>query len=146
MIQSAAARAADGKPKVRPKLWAPLYTSRALAEGRCLPCVYAILPGNPQRAYAAIRGGEIRALVGEGAGAERLVALDFERPSLNFIDATPPYAEVVGCYFYLGQSVFWRQQGIGIAAKFRSGDEFKIRVKKLTALAFLSPDFLGRWI
>ena len=99
-------------------------------------------PGKSQDVYTTM-WGKIRVLVGEGAGAERVVAMDFERSSVNAPDATSPYAEVGGRYFHLGKSVYRRSQGLGLASQYGSGDEFKIRVKKLTALEFHPPRVFG---
>ena len=89
---------------------------------------------------------QIRVLAGEGAGAERLVAMDFERSPINALDATFPYAAVDGCYFYLGQAVYRRAQAIGLASKFGSDGESKMRVEKLSALAPPPPRVCGRGV
>ena len=65
MLQSAAVWAADGTFKVCPKLWAQLYTVRALVGGYCLPCVYALIPGKSQEVYTTM-WEQIRVLAGEG--------------------------------------------------------------------------------
>ena len=85
--------------------------------------------------------GKIRALVGDGADAGKLVTADCDRSDINAPDATSPYAAVAGRYFHLGESVYMGPHGLGLAAKRGSGDEFKTSVKKLTSLASQPLDF-----
>ena len=68
--------------------------------------------------------------------------MDFERAAINADEATFPRATVAGCYFHLGQSVYRRVQGLGLAEKFGADDEFKLRVKKLSALAFFPLEYV----
>ena len=68
--------------------------------------------------------------------------MDFERAAINAVEETFPQATVAGCYFHLGQSVYRRVQGLGLTEQFGADGEFKLRVKKLAALAFLPPEFV----
>ena len=79
----------------------------------------------------------MRELVGEDADKRRVLTVDFERASINAFEAAFPDSVAAGCYFHLGQSVYRRVQLLGLAGKFGADDEFKLRVKKLSALAFL---------
>ena len=85
-------------------LGASVYSTRT-SRRYCPPFVYALLPGKSQEVYTAI-WDQIRSLVGEGAGAERLVTMDFGRSGVSALEATPPYAAAAGCYFHLGKSVY----------------------------------------
>ena len=71
--------------------------------------------------------------------------MDCERAAINAVDATFHQAAAAGCYFHLGQSVYRRVQGLGLAEKFGAGDEFKRSAKKLTALAFFPPSSMW-WV
>ena len=140
-LQSASVWGADGTFKVCPRLWAQLYTIHAVVDGYCLPCIYALLPGKSQGVYNTM-WGRIRELVGEHADKERLVTMDFERASINAVEAAFPQVAVGGCFFHLGQAVYRRVQSLGLAEKYGSDDEFKLRVKKLSALAFLPLEYV----
>ena len=109
---------------------------RAVVGGCCLPCIYALLPGKSQGAYTTM-WGKIRNILGEDADKERLVTMDCDRDAINAVGETFPRTAVAGCYFHLWQSVYRRAQCLGLAEKFGARDEFKLRVKKLPALAIL---------
>ena len=55
---------ADGTFKVRPALWAQLYTVHAVVDGYCLPCVYALLPSKSEETYNKMWSA-IKDLIGE---------------------------------------------------------------------------------
>ena len=112
-----------------------VYTIHAVSDGYCLPCIYALLHGKSQWAYETMRG-QGREIVGEDAGKRRVLTVDFERASINAFEAAFPDSVAAGCYFHLGQSVYRRVQLLGLAGKFGAEDEFKLRVEKLSALAF----------
>ena len=127
---------ADGTFKVCPRLWCQLYTVHAVTEGYCLPCVYALLPNKTQEAYTRM-WGEIRVLLGDDYDKERVVTVDFERAAINALTETFPHATVAGCYFHLGQSHYRKVGEHGLSQKYLSNEEFRLRVKQLSALAFL---------
>ena len=87
--QSATVWGCDWDFKVYPKLWAKLYTVRAVVDGYCLPRIYARLPGKSQDAYTTMRD-PIRNLAGEDPDKGGLVTMDFARTSITAVEATPP--------------------------------------------------------
>ena len=62
-ISNAEVRGADGAFEVRPFLWAQLYTVHAVVDGRCLPCVCALLPSKSEEAHNRMWGA-IKGLMG----------------------------------------------------------------------------------
>ena len=63
---------------MRPNLWALVYAFRAVSPGYCVPCIYALLRGGIQGAYATI-WGDMRDLACEDADRERRLAVAFGR-------------------------------------------------------------------
>ena len=133
-IRPAPVWVSDGAFKVRPGLWAKVYTPREVAFGYCAPCIYANLPGESQGAYSAM-WGQARALAGEGADGGRLLTVDFARESINAFDGKFSHPAVAGCYFRLCLSVFRRVQILGRAGEFWAGDGFKLLPGTVPALA-----------
>ena len=82
--------------------------------------------------------GQVRDLVGDEAERGRLLTADFGRAAINASGETFPQSAVAECYFHIAQSVR-RVQNLGLAVKFGADDDFKLRVKKLSALAFPPP-------
>ena len=104
---------ADGTFKAPPALWLQMYTTRAVIEGYCLPCVYALLPNKSQETYKRM-WGEIKNLIGEEVGRERMCTMDFERASINAPLETFPASSVAGCIFHLVQSLHRKAHQIGL--------------------------------
>ena len=80
---------------------------------------------------------KIRVLVGEDdADAARMVTVDFGRASLNAIAALMPEAMIACRYCHLGQSAYRRVHRLGIQGCYETKDDFRLRVKMLSALSF----------
>ena len=137
VLQNAHVWSSDGTFKAAPRLWVQVYTIHALVSGFLIPCAYALLPNKTTETYATMWNA-IRAQVGdEAADADRLLTVDFEQASINAASAAFPRMTFAGCYFHLGQSVYRNLQQHGLQAKYASDPEFKLRVKMLSAIAFL---------
>ncbi|XP_069982940.1 uncharacterized protein [Penaeus vannamei] len=65
------------------------------------------------------------------------IMTDFEKAAMNAFQRNFPSAEVAGCYFHLGQSVWRHIQNLGLAARYREDAAFAIRVRRFLALAFV---------
>ena len=111
---------------MRPNLWAQVYTIHAASPGYSVPCIYALLPGKSQGAYATM-WGQARNLLGDEADRDRLLTVDFERAVINAFEETSPGSAVAGCYFHLGQSVFRCVLNLGLVAKFEADGDFEHR-------------------
>nr|XP_027230834.1 uncharacterized protein LOC113822482 [Penaeus vannamei] len=61
---------------------------------------------------------------------------DFEKAAMKAFQRNFPSAEVAGCYFHLGQSVWRHIQNLGLAARYREDAAFATRVRRFLALAF----------
>ena len=119
---------------------AALYSSR----GGWRVCSAALPPNKTGGTYERM-WRQIRALDGEvGAAAHRLVTVDFERASINAIQEMFPASRIGGCYFHLGQSLYRRVQRLGLQGKYETNEEFRLRVKMLSSLAFLPQEDISR--
>ena len=124
---------ADGAFKVRPAVWAQLYTVHAVVGGYFLPCVYALLPSKSEEAYSRMWGA-IKDLIGEEDDKDRVCTMDFEKASINAIHRASPQTSIAGCIFHLGQSICRKVQELGLSAKYRADEDFRLRVKTLSAI------------
>ena len=64
---------------------------------------------------------------------------DFEKPAMNAFQNRFRNAEISGCYFHLGQSVWRRIQNNNLSGIYKQNPDFAIRVRKFLALAFVPP-------
>ena len=83
--------------------------------------------------------GEWRAKQYGGASPDRgLLGIDFERAPIADVQGSFDAARFADCYPHLGQSVYMYVHRLGIQKKYDGCDFFRLRVKKLSAIAFLS--------
>ena len=88
---------------------------------------------------------QIRALVGEeDADAARMTTLDFARASINAAAAMFRDARIAGCYFHIGQSVYRMVQRLGLQGNYEANEDFRLRVKTLSSIAFLPEGDIAR--
>ena len=80
--------------------------------------------------------GAIKVLIGEDGVRDRICAMDFEKASVNAIRHAIPRAAIAGRIFHLGGSIYRMAQDVGLSWKYQAGEEFRLRVKTLSALAF----------
>ena len=64
--------------------------------------------------------------------------IDFEMASKNALSKTFPKAEVKGCFYHLAQSVYRKVQSSGLQKRCKDDAEFRLQVRMLPALAFVS--------
>jgi len=127
----------DGTFKVAPVGYKQQYTLHAYFGGITYPCVYALLPGKNEEIYNKMLY-EVLQLIPPGLSCNPVTIMtDFEKAAMNAFQRNFPSAEVAGCYFHLGQSVWRRIQNLGLAARYREDAAFAIRVRRFLALAFV---------
>lgn len=68
------------------------------------------------------------------------VTVDFEKAAINAINKAFPMAEIHGCRFHLGQSVYRHVQQVGLQSVYRSDPDFALQIRLLTALSFVPPE------
>ena len=135
---------ADGTFKVAPGLWAQLYTVHDAMGGYVPPCIFALPPNKTGATYDRM-WRQIRAIVGEeDADAARMVTVDFERALINAIAAMFPEARIARCYLHLGQSLYRGVQRLGAQGQHEANEDFRLRVKTLSPIAFLPEGDIAR--
>ena len=65
------------------------------------------------------------------------ILLDFESAAINEFTAAYPDARILGCYFYLTQSILRKVNKIGMKSDYESDDNLRIAVRCLPALAMV---------
>lgn len=68
------------------------------------------------------------------------ITLDFEKAAMNAFKEEFPNAEIHGCHFHFGQSVWRHVQKYGLQTVYANDDDFAQNIKMLTALAFVPID------
>ena len=127
----------DGTFKVTPKLWYQTYTIHAYMLGHTVPVAYAMLPNKHKSTYI-----EMWSAIKVATNRDRppMLLTDFEQASFLAAEEVFEGIETRGCYFHLGQSIERNVAALGLKRKYQEDQEFKLRVKMLSALAFLPPD------
>ena len=65
--------------------------------------------------------------------------MDFEKVSINATHRAFPRTTIAGGIFHLGQSIYRKVMEMGLPSKYAVSEEFRLRAKTLSAIAFLPP-------
>lgn len=66
--------------------------------------------------------------------------VDFEMAAINAIKENFPMAEIHGCFFHLGQSVWRHVQTVGLQKPYQDDPDFAFNIRLLLSLAFVPTD------
>lgn len=124
----------DGTFKTVPLLFEQLYTIHALRENKSIPLVYILLANKTQYTYARMLR-EIKNLIGVFQPESFMV--DFEQSMLRAIEREFPETQVKGCFFHFGQCIWRKIQACGLKQRYENDPEFALRLRMLSALAFV---------
>ena len=130
----------DGTFKVSPTLFYQVFTIHAVIRNNILPSVFVLLPNKQEATYERM-WDEIKAL--KPGLSPSMVQIDFETGSMNAIRYAFPQAEVLGCYFHLGQSIWRKIQEQGLRNAYINGEDMRRSIKMVMALAFLPENEVG---
>lgn len=135
----------DGTFKTSPDLFKQLYSLHGTVGGpenrRSLPLVYALMTNKSQDCYNMCFDGVV-----EYADELNLVLApqffisDFEKAVLNVVKQFFPSISNKTCLFHLGQIIWRKVQSLGLAKLYTTDTGFRLFVRKILALAFLTPD------
>ena len=131
----------DGTFKACPNLFTQIYTINGVKDGKSFPYVFALLPSKTRLTYETFFR-ELR-MAGQEFNIQLApphIMVDFEQAVVAEAKNAFPNAQIHGCLFHLGQSLYRRVQAEGLAAQYRDNEELNLAVKKLIALSFLRPD------
>ncbi|CAG8662727.1 6134_t:CDS:1, partial [Dentiscutata heterogama] len=132
----------DGTFKTVPTLFRQLYTIHAIVGGesnsRVFPMVYVLMTSKTEECYTRLFQELIN--LGYEAGYDLsppIIITDFEQAVINSIRLNFPNSANKCCFFHLCQSL-WRQiQAKGLSIEYEANATFSIKLRQLTALAFL---------
>jgi hypothetical protein len=132
----------DGTFRTVPTLFYQMYTIHALVGGesnsRVFPMVYVLMTNKLERSYTQLFQELIN--LGEEAGYDLnppLIITDFEPSVINSIRVNFPNSNHKCCFFHLCQNLWKRIQSEGLANEYGNNENFSIKLRHLTALAFL---------
>ncbi|QQP40663.1 Uncharacterized protein FKW44_014788, partial [Caligus rogercresseyi] len=134
----------DGTFKAAPKLWTQLYTIHGLKNGYTVPCVFALLPDKRKETYTRLFTQVKAWLDATGVQWEFNSFLsDYEKGAYLAVVDVFPGVDKDGCFFHMSKRLDVHVKQIGLMGKYKADIDFRLRVKKLAALAFLPlPDVI----
>lgn len=134
----------DGTFKTVPRLFQQMYTIHALVgrgdNARVLPMIYALMTSKSEECYNELFH-EVITLSEEANQvlSPPLILTDFEKAAINATQSEFPDSINKGCFFHLCQN-FWKKiQALGLAIEYGNNEDFSIKLRHITALAFLPP-------
>ena len=128
----------DGTFKAAPKLWTQLYTIHGQKNGFTVPCVFALLPNKLKQTYRRLFS-HIKSWI--DVAHQRwnfdVFLSDFEQGAFMAVSEVFPGVGNDGCFFHLSKRLDYHVKQLGLTRKYTNDTSFRIRVKKLAALAFI---------
>ncbi|CAB4493943.1 unnamed protein product [Rhizophagus irregularis] len=131
----------DGTFKTVPLLFQQMYTIHAPVGGenaRVLPLVYVLMTGRSKECYNQLFQELFR--LGEAASVTlnpSFIITDFEQAAIHAAQDEFTSCLHKGCFFHFCQNLWRKIQASGLAIEYGSDEEFSIKLRYLTALAFL---------
>ena len=105
-----------------------------LKNGQALPMVFAMLPDNTAATYERLFRSVLQ---NKPELNPATVMTDFEAAARQAVSRVFPNAQIHGCLFHLGQSVWRRIQNDGLQQLYSEDTDFALHLRLLTALAFV---------
>ena len=125
----------DGTFKAAPELFTQLH---GMKSGYTVPCVYALLPNKRKESYVQLFR-QVKSwldVAGRQWSFESFLS-DYEQGAYNAVlDVFPGIGEE-GSFFHLYKRLDFQVKRLGLMTKYLTDDDFKLRVKMLSALAFV---------
>lgn len=124
----------DGTFKVSPNLFYQLFCLHAIRNGNLLPCVFGLLMNKTQETYTQF----FQAVKNHIPQWRPLYAMgDFEIASHRAFSSVFPEANITGCLFHLGQSVYRNAIERHLQTEYERNENVRKYIKYLVALAFV---------
>jgi hypothetical protein len=134
----------DGTFKTVPILFQQLYTIHALVKkgnsSRVLSMVYVLMTSKSEEMYKKLF--EVLIELGNQSGLDLsppFIITDFEQAAIKAARAEFPNSSNKGCFFHLCQNLWKKIQSERLANEYGNNEEFSIKLRHITALAFLPP-------
>ena len=124
----------DGTFAVVPNIFFQLYTIHTQIGNSYPPCVYFLLPNKTENTYRRM----LEILLNFLPNAEPArILLDFEVAAMNAFRMVFQQASIGGCFFHMTQSIIRKVNDHGLKIRYETDHDFAIKVKCLSALAFV---------
>lgn len=124
----------DGTFKVSPRIFYQVFSIHALINNSAYPLIYALLPDKTAQGYERTlrKIKELRPSLKPAS-----IMSDFEKASQNACRTVFQEAQLVGCFFHLGQCLWRKVQDLHLAESYRDDANLRMHVKMLLALSFI---------
>ena len=134
---------ADGTFRMAPAPFLQVYTVHGYQNGYVVPCCYILLADKKQATYKRAWGALFRLLAPEEPEVTLLV--DYEKASYQAASAIFLEVNIGGCYFHFRAAVHKHVVFLGLGKRYGDNVDFRLRVGKLCALAFLPAESVADW-
>ncbi|XP_018497476.1 uncharacterized protein LOC108865185, partial [Galendromus occidentalis] len=128
----------DGTFSLAPQLFSQLFVILAERPGCVVPIAFALLPNKTEDVYCKM----LDMITLGWPDLSRGDFHGFEKALLNAFGAYFPNAEIHGCFFHLVQNLKKRVASCGLTRRYRNESDFALRVRMISAMAFLPPNRL----
>ena len=129
--------AVDGTFKCSPIIYYQLFTLHIQDNGISVPRLFALLPNKTEDTYNKLFT-KLKELVDNVE--PDTVMVDFEKAVINSILNTFRNSDVASCLFHLSQNIYKQVIQIGLKHRYNNDDDFSLKVRRLSTLAFLPID------
>ncbi|XP_066941046.1 uncharacterized protein [Macrobrachium rosenbergii] len=128
--------AGDGTFKCSPSIFYQLYTLHIQVGLLSVPRLFALLPNKRQESHNLLFNQLMELRPGLNPVS---IMMDFEKAHINSFKSVFQSASVSCCLFHLSQSVYRKVCEIGFKDRYHHDNEFSIKIRCFSALAFLPP-------
>lgn len=132
------AKYCDGTFKSCPKPFKQLYTVHGVVGPYVYPLIFCLAMKKNKATYALIFNTlkQHAALLGLTLNPRRIV-VDFEMAAMSALREIFPEAEISGCLFHWGQSVWRKSVSLGLKTRYNESSDVKRSINIILALPFL---------
>ena len=139
----------DGTFKSSPSLFRQLYTIHGRIGPNIgdpiVPLIYSLMTSKSEQFYRILFQEVIEKADIFGIELNPAVIItDFEQAAINAAKTEFQNVRIHGCFFHLGQSIFRKIQSTELASRYNNDESFSLKLRKLSALAFLKPEEIPR--
>ena len=135
----------DGTFKTSPCIFRQLYTIHGRVGQNngdpIVPLIYSLMSSKSEELYRILFQEIIEKADNNGIElTPSVIITDFEQAAINAAKTEFENVRMQGCFFHLGQSIFRKIQSTGLAIRYNNDENFSLKLRKLSALAFLQAE------
>ena len=136
-LTSATTWGCDGTFKIVPMQWHQLFCIHIFFKDTMFPRLFALLPNKNESTYDKFFTALSNLIP---LSSPSVIVTDFEKAIHNAVRRAYPSVSVQGCHFHLGQALYRKISTLGFRERYNTDPSFSLKIRKLTALAFLPPN------